>query len=193
MLIDFPTLADLPGGPVGAFVVGVALVLAGRRLFWLAIGVLGFLFGFELASSLIEADSETAALVVGLVGGLVGVLLAVFLQKVAVAFGGFMAGGFLAVSLFGGIGGMVEAGGLGELLLFLIGGLLVAFLALALFEWALVVISGVAGGYLIVDALTLDPTLELVIFLVAVVTGVAIQLGLGGGGRRRRRRRRQAA
>lgn len=186
MLIDFPTLADLPGGPIVALVVGLALVIAGRRLFWLAIGALGFLFGFELAGGLVEAGSETAALVVGLLGGLVGVLLAVFLQKVAVAFGGFMVGGFLAVSLFG---GLVEAGSLGEPLLFLIGGVVVAFLALALFEWALIVISAVAGGYLMVGALTLDPTLELVIFLVAVVAGVAIQLGLTDRGRRRRRRR----
>jgi hypothetical protein len=186
MLIDFPTLADLPGGPVVALLVGLALVVAGRRLFWLAIGVLGFLVGFELAGSLVDAGSETAALVVGLLGGVTGVLLAVFLQKVAIAFGGFMAGGFLAVSLFG---GLVEPGGLGEPLLFLVGGLVVAFLALALFEWALILISVVAGGYLLVDALTLDPTLELVIFLVALVAGIAIQLGLGDGGRRRRRRR----
>ena len=190
MLIEFPSLADLPGGPVVALVVGLLLVVAGRRLFWLAVGALGFLFGFELAQSLVGAESQGLATLLGIGAGVLGIVAAVFLQKLAIAIGGFLVGGFLTVSLFGGsVGEAGAAMGAAEALLFLVGGLVAAFLALWLFEGALVFISSVAGAYLVVGALTLDATLELVLFLVAVVVGIGIQLGLTGGRRRRVRDR----
>src|SRR6185503_10713713 len=76
--------------------VGVALLVAGRRLFWLAVGALGFIAGYQAMERWGTGLPHSAALVVAVAVGVVGLVLAIFVQRVAVALAGFFLGVVLA-------------------------------------------------------------------------------------------------
>src|SRR5688500_20354558 len=75
-------------------ILGGALLLAGRKLFWLFVGAVGFVTGLQLASSFWQGP-ETLALVFGLIVGVIFALLAIFLQTITIGIAGFLAGGYI--------------------------------------------------------------------------------------------------
>src|SRR5207245_10169387 len=123
---------------VGALI-GAVLLLFGRKLFWLCVAAVGFAAGVEIAPHLVHEPSSLLALTVALVLGLIGALLALFLQKIAIAVLGFLAGGKLAGAIAAAF--FVHYAQYSTFL-FVIGGLIGAVLLLVLFDWALIVITG---------------------------------------------------
>ena len=83
-----------PAATLVTLVVGVAMLFLGRKLFWLLVGVIGFLIGLMVATDLFQAQPEWIILLVALVGGVIGALLALFVQNIAVAAAGFLLGGY---------------------------------------------------------------------------------------------------
>ena len=177
---------DFPGGVVLEVAFGVALLLAGRRIFWLLLGVVGFFFGFDLASRVLGLESEGLGLLIGLFAGLLGIFVAIFLQKVAIGVAGFLIGGYLTATLLGVGPGEIAVG---TFVAFAVGGIVCAFLALWLFEAALILLSSIAGaailGGALAETLDLAPAAAALGFLVLVVVGIAVQAGIGPRKRRR--------
>jgi len=160
--------------PILGALVGLVILLFGRKLFWLCVAAVGFAAGVELAPRLVEHPSPILALTLALILGFVGALLALFLQKIAIGIAGFIAGGKLALAL--------AAAFLGNpanyyWLTFIIGGIVAALLLLLLFDWALIFLSSIVGAYLIQGVITLPPTGATILFLVLVVVGVLVQSG----------------
>lgn len=151
---------------------GLILLLAGRQLFWLFVGVAGFVLGFQFGMQ--AFDNSEYAIAAGLVIGLIGCLLAVVLQKVAVALGGAAAGWMLGERLAVYIG----AGNVGILICGLLLAVLFAVAVLMLFDVALIVISSFTGASLILDPLVPGGTLWLILWVIAVAVGIAVQFGL---------------
>jgi hypothetical protein len=89
---------------IARIVVGIALLTLGRKLFWLFVGVAGFVLGFGLATQFLRGQPDWIVLVIALVAGLVGVLLALFLQRLAVGVAGFIAGGYILINLLNALG-----------------------------------------------------------------------------------------
>jgi len=164
---------------------GIALLVAGRRLFWLLIGVLGFVTGLQLAS-LIPNISQTTAIIVGLIIGVTFALLAIFLQRLAVSIAGFLAGGFILTTLAGrlGIGNVTFPWAL-----YIIGGIIGVILVMLLFDWALIVLSSIAGAALILRSFSTQTVAGGIIFLLLVLIGIVIQGFVPDRLRRRRVRR----
>ena len=163
-------------------ILGAALLLAGRRLIWLFVGALGFVFGMQLAS-LLPQLSESTVLIVGLIFGIIFALLAIFLQRLAIGIAGFLAGGFILTTIFTRLG--VES--LSNWVVYLIGGLIGIALVTLLFDWTLIIFSSLAGAALLLQSFsTQTPAGVLILFLLALV-GIIIQGGLMLRGRRRRR------
>lgn len=163
--------ADLPVPLL--WVAGVLLVVLGRHLYWLFVGVAGFAFGLLFGIRFIHVGPEWLALLLGLLLGAGAALLAVFFQKVAVGAVGFLGGGLLLLLLADALdwqlGGWVW---LAALAAALVG----ALLTRALFEVALAVLSALLGASFIVRAAGWeDPQASL--FLLAIAgAGVAVQL-----------------
>lgn len=174
---------ELPGGALFAFVFGLALLLAGRRIFWLAVGVVGFLFAYDLAHRYLGVGGHGLDLLVGLLAGIAGIVLAIFLQKVAVGLAGFLIGGYVALDLLGGDPPVLSTT---EVVVFFLAGLVCAVLALWLFETALILLSSLAGAALVAQAARLDPSSSILALFLLVVVGVAVQTGIGPKRRRRR-------
>src|SRR5438552_18765517 len=85
--------------PLVGALIGIVILLFGRKLFWLCVAAVGFVAGVELAPHLVNEPSALLQLTVAIVLGLIGALLALFLQKVAISVVGFLAGGKLAVAI----------------------------------------------------------------------------------------------
>ncbi len=173
-----PFLLESPFTPLVGALVGLVLLLAGRRLFWLLVGAVGFLFGFHLAQGWLGLDELWLRLAVAALVGIAGAFLAVLLQRLAIGIAGFLLGGAAA-------GWAAEvAFGLPEgaaWVAFFIGGIVAAVIAGFLFEFALIVLSSLLGASLIVQAavawpgVDLGATAQAITFLVLTAVGLAAQ------------------
>ena len=161
--------------PIISVCIGIAVLLFGRRLFWLLVAAVGFAAGVELAPWLVHEPSSVLVITAALVLGFIGALLALFLQKIAIGIVGFIAGGRLAVAI---ITAFVVQHQTTFALTFLIGGIVGALVFLLLFDWALIVISSLVGAHLITGAITLPQTGATIVFIVLTIIGIVVQTGL---------------
>jgi hypothetical protein len=150
-----------------SIILGAALLMAGRKLFWLFVGAAGFVAGLQLATQFWRGP-EVLSIIIGLVVGVVFALLAIVLQGVAIGVAGFLAGGYIFTVLAGMIG--LDQGAL-SWVTYLIGGIIGVLLVIFLFDWALITLSSLAGASLITQALGLGG----ILFLVLVIVGVVLQ------------------
>src|SRR5438093_9386422 len=153
-------------------VIGIVILFFGRKLFWLCVAAVGFAVGVEIAPQLVNEPSSLLALVVALVFGLLGALLALFLQKVAIAVVGFLAGGKLASAIA--VAFFVHYAQYSTII-FVVGGIIGAILLLAVFDWALIVVSSFIGAYLIQSAIVLPPTGSTLVLIGLAVLGILVQ------------------
>jgi len=152
--------------------IGVVILFFGRKLFWLCVAAVGFAVGVEIAPLLVNEPSSLLALVIALVLGVLGALLALFLQKVAIAVLGFLAGGKLAAAIAASF--FVHYAQYSTII-FVIGGIIGAILLLAVFGWALIVVSSFIGAYLIQSAIVLPPTGSTLVFIGLAIVGIFVQ------------------
>ncbi len=154
---------------------GGLLLLAGRRLFWISVAAAGFLLGTEVAARMTSGRAEWVVLAVALAFGLVGLVLSLFAQKLAIAAAGFVMGSYAVDRLLLTLQmGWAEW----EWAALLAGGTLGALLILLLFDWALVILSSLAGAALIMHVFSPDHSLSLLLFAVIASVGIAFQGGL---------------
>ncbi|HEX9841071.1 MAG TPA: hypothetical protein VGA72_17105 [Anaerolineales bacterium] len=154
-----------------SLILGVALLVAGRNLFWLFVGAAGFVTGMQLATQFWQGP-ELLAIIIGLVVGVIFALLAIFLQSVAIGIAGFLAGGYILTVLAGMIG--LNQGAF-SWIVYIIGGIIGVLLVIFLFDWAIITLSSLAGASLITQALLLPNGIGGVIFIALVIVGVVIQ------------------
>ena len=164
--------------------VGIILLVSGRRLFWLLLAALGFAFGWFAASQLFHVQNTLTALIVAGVCGVIGALLTIFLERLAVEVAGFLAGAYLASALFGAVG---QGSGPSSWIVFIVGGLIGVVLVALIFEWALVILSSLAGASLIVGAVHLSQVLGFIALIALFAIGVALQTRRDKPRRRRER------
>ena len=156
---------------VGALI-GAVILLFGRKLFWLCVAAIGFAAGVEIAPHFVNEPSPLLALTIALVLGLIGALLELFLQKIAIAVLGFLAGGKLAGAIAGAF--FVHYAQYSTII-FVVGGLVGAILLLALFDWALIVVSALIGAHLIQSAIVLPPSGSTIVFIGLAIIGILVQ------------------
>jgi hypothetical protein len=152
--------------------IGVVILFFGRKLFWLCVAAVGFAVGVEIAPLLVNEPSSLLGLLVALVFGVLGALLALFLQKIAIAVLGFLAGGKLATAIAAAF--FVQYAQYSTII-FVVGGIIGAILLLVLFGWALIVVSSFIGAYLIESAIVLPPTGSTLVFIGLAILGIFVQ------------------
>jgi len=152
--------------------IGIVILFFGRKLFWLCVAAVGFAVGMEIAPLLVNEPSSLLALLIAIVFGVLGALLALFLQRVAIAVLGFLAGGKIATAIAAAF--FVHYAQYSTVI-FVVGGILGAILLLALFDWALIVVSSFIGAYLIESAIVLPTTGSTLVFIGLAVIGMFVQ------------------
>jgi hypothetical protein len=154
-------------------IIGVTLLVFGRKLFWLFIGIAGFLLGMEITGLYFGGQPHWLHLVIAIGMGCLGALLAVLAQRLAFTLGGFFAGVFLAFKA----GHFMGLPGNGPLmLLMLIGtGVICAVVATLIMDDAITVLACLVGAGAIVEELHLGFALDFLVFLILVGAGYLIQ------------------
>jgi hypothetical protein len=154
-------------------IAGLAVLLLGRQLFWLFVGVAGFAAGFELATNFLGSQSDGMILLVAVLVGVIGALVAVFFRYIAVAVAGFASGAYLGTLLLP----VLQTDSAWIFWIFFItGGVIGAALLVLLFDWALIGLSAVTGASMLVPLTDWSPTLKILLFIVLVVVGIVVQV-----------------
>ena len=160
---------------------GVLLLLLGRRLFWLFVGAVGFVGGLRLSEHLLPGRPDDVVIVFSLVVGLISAVLALVLRRIALAAAGFLAGGYLLMQL---LTATVQSapgapGDLAPWAVFAVGGLIGAVLMNVLFDWTLIVLSAMGGAALICECVhNVNAQIITAIFTALTILGVLAQAGL---------------
>lgn len=155
-------------------VVGIVLLLFGRKLFWLFVGAAGFLVGMELAERYFAGSDATLLIAVAV--GVVAALLAILFYKVALVIAGFIVGGYVTLDLMRHFQ-MAPPEAI-VWLPYVIGGIIGAVLILLLLDWALILLSSLAGASLIMASNVLQQFESTAAFLILVVVGILIQAAI---------------
>lgn len=157
---------------------GFALLAAGRRLYWLALGAIGFFGGIWFTRELPELGAPGLQLGLSFLIGMLGAALSIFAQRMAIGLGGFVVGGALiywsaawltvptgwhpgpwlwAVAILGAIFGTVFAA--------------------VMFEAALLALTSMFGALLVAKASHVGSPHESWLFLILLCAGVITQSG----------------
>jgi Domain of unknown function (DUF4203) len=154
-------------------IVGLAVLLLGRRLFWLFVGAAGFAVGLHVAPAVLNGP-EWLMVVVALVLGILGAVLAIFFQWLAIGLAGFAAG------VHGGLAAAAALGFSGPWLwaVVFVAGIVVAALALWLLDPILILLSALVGAALLAPLAPVSATVRPWLFIGLAVVGIAIQVSL---------------
>ena len=156
--------------PALHLVLGVIILLAGRNIFWLFIAAIGFLVGAGIATSWLADHSLWLRLAVGLGAGLGGAILAIVFERAGFALAGFYTVVFLSFNYLEKLG-FSGASTFMPYVLGLIGAVLVALLT----DWAIILLSALAGASAILSVFALGPIVELLCLLCLTTLGVVVQ------------------
>lgn len=148
-------------------ILGVALLVAGRRLFWLFIGALGFVTGIRFMSGFMQGP-EWLTIIIAIIVGFIFAMLAVFLQTIAIGVAGFLAGGY-ALSVLAGMLGFDGS----SWIIYILGGLIGIALVSFLFDWAIITLSSFAGASLVMESFF--PEGAQIIFIILFFGGILLQ------------------
>ncbi len=148
---------------------GIVVLFAGRNIFWLFIALIGFLAGIQFASLWLADQQTWMILMAGVFAGIIGALLAVVFERVAFALAGFYAAALLA-SLSAARFGVMDIH-----LVMIVAGIAGALIAFVLTDWAIIILSALAGAATIVSVFALEPPIESSLFIVLAIIGVLVQ------------------
>jgi len=158
-----------------SMILGILLLFLGRRLFWLFVGVAGFIAGLTFVPQVMSGQSELAILLIAIIAGIIGALLAIMLEGLAILIAGFLAGGYLMTTLVVAFGFHVSAE---PPVIYIIGGIIGLLLVAVLFDWAIIILSALLGAEILMPFLHISGTVYWLVFLGLVVVGIAVQAGI---------------
>jgi hypothetical protein len=152
-------------------ILGIMLVLSGRKLFWLFVGGMGFIISLSLALQIFSGQPRWMLVIFAIIVGIVGAFLTIFLEKAAVILGGFLAGAYLLA----GLANVLNLGHTFGWLPYLVGGIMGSVLVAAVLEWSLIVLSSLVGTILVMEAVNLGPGLAGAAGILLLLVGIGIQ------------------
>lgn len=153
--------------------VGAAVLLFGRRLFWLFVGGVGFIVGFEAATAGLQGQPEWMILLIAVAVGLIGIIASIFLQRIVVGIAGFFAGGYFLSTLAVTALHMNQQGV--QWIAFIIGGVIGAVLTVILLDPALIIMSSLAGATAISQNVPINPSNRNILFIGLLIFGIIVQ------------------
>jgi Domain of unknown function (DUF4203) len=168
------------GAAVAGIILGLLELFFGRRLFWIFVAIGGFLIGWFLAPAIWPSLVTWERIVIGLVLGVVFALLSLVFLRVMVALGGFFLFGAAAVVLIRYLGAEATAGSASYWAAYIIGGAAGAVLLFVLLDWALIVLTSLAGAGAVAQGLvyvadTGRRWVEPLLFVILAAIGITFQ------------------
>ncbi|MBU1045343.1 MAG: hypothetical protein KJ915_13220 [Candidatus Omnitrophica bacterium] len=158
---------------IAYIVLGIVLLMLGRKLFWLFAGMTGFVIGIEYAGLLLPGKSDKVVLIAALICAIIGLILAFVVQKIGLAIAGFLAGGYVSLMLIKELGFQIAWL---PWVIFISGGILGIILILVVFDWALIILSSFIGAFLIIQSTGFNLYLTKILFVILTSIGIITQI-----------------
>ena len=151
--------------------VGLALLLFGRRLYWLMFATVWFLVAMLVTHMFLPPTQESQWwVIVPFIAGIAEAILSVFVHKTALRFFGALVGAYVGYHLLQPY--VVEPWpwvGLGV-------GVLVGFLmVMMVFNGALILLSSLLGAMMLLEPMSASPEVRMAVTAGLVIVGCAIQ------------------
>ena len=153
-------------------ILGIIILLAGEKFFWLFVAIIGFILGMDYAEVLFNEASQGLVVLLSLTLGVIGAVLAVFAQWIAILMAGFLGVGYLFLMIMDFFTMANEF----SWAVFLTGGIIGSIIMVFVFDWALICISSLLGALLIVDNLNItEGTVSFLFLAVLTIIGFIVQ------------------
>ena len=154
---------------IAEIILGLLFLCAGRKLFWLSVGIMGFLAGVNYVGVLVPQTDAVNVVLMAVLFGILGAVLATAFQWFVVIVMGFCGGGYFLMSVFS------LAAGKAPFFygIFVVGGIVGALVMILAFDGALIVITALLGTTLIMQHLHIEEWN--ILFFSLVVLGVVVQ------------------
>ncbi|MCA9067833.1 MAG: DUF4203 domain-containing protein [Planctomycetaceae bacterium] len=163
---EFHSLSGYP-----AIIAGAVMLLFGRPLYWAMVAVLGFVIGFDIVHEQALVDSPALQVLIAVGAGVLAAGMAVAFQWLAFGLAGFLAGGFLLQAVIERY--EITAGN--ETVWYIVGGVLGGIVALKLVDWAVIVLSAVAGAMMVTGEMDVEDQNRALVIVGLSLVGVAFQ------------------
>ena len=154
------------------FIAGGLLLGAGKKLYWFFVGICGAICGLFVSEMFFHPTGWWEQVFVAIGFGAAFAILALVLQRLMVSIAGFIAGGFIMISLTETLQLSVANW---NWIVFIIGGIIGVLLVQVLFDLALVLITCFGGATLITRAVGLEGAKGTILLLILVLVGIIIQ------------------
>ena len=154
---------------------GLAVLFFGRRLFWLFVGCVGFIVGFELADNALQGQSEWVILS-SRWAWVCSVPLRPFFSSASSSSSPDFSPADIACPPLRPRCSRCRVKPI-LWIAFAVGGLLGAILTVVLLDPALIIMSSLAGATAVSQNVPLDPPARTVLFVVLLVVGIGVQVG----------------
>lgn len=155
---------------------GLAILFFGRKLFWLYVGLVGILLGFELVKAYLPQQPLWVALIAGIVLGAILAILAIATQFIAIGVAGLFGGAYLAMQILTLLPVTVAVQLQNWVLL--LGGVLGALFCVLLFNPALIILSSLTGAAVLAQLFPIQPLFQTGLLFVIAVLGMSFQFTL---------------
>ena len=153
-------------------VIGVMLLILGRKYTWTFTAGLVFFIFMELTAKGQFDFPDALVFVIGIVFGVSGGLLAVALRRVVIPLTGVLAAGYL----FSRLDSVFKLFMGHQWMPYLAGGLLGLVLTIGVPDWTLTMLSSIVGALMVIKGIKIEPTWMTVAFLGITLAGTVIQM-----------------
>jgi len=153
-------------------IIGLAILVMGRQIFWVFIAGLGFALGLLISTQFYNAQYEWQILLISTLVAIVGAILAYTVQRLAAGIAGLATGWYLTIVIINYLNPHL---GQFESLIPYIVGIICGILLFFFFDWGVIIASSFAGSAIIVSGITLAGNVEMALLVMFAVIGIAIQ------------------
>ena len=155
-----------------SIIVGIAVLVMGRQIFWVFIAGLGFILGLLFSSQFYDAQFGWQTLVISAGIAIVGALLAFTVQRLAAGIAGLATGWYLTIVVLSYMN--IDLGQIESVIPYIIG-IISGILLFLYFDWGVIIASSMAGAAIVISATSLSRNVELALLVMLALIGVAIQ------------------
>jgi hypothetical protein len=158
-----------------SILIGIALIILGRKALWLGVFSGSFLGASQLLTYILFDQGETTIWILSAIIAGIALMLYLTLEKAMVVILGAVGGGFLAFSVCTATSFMSTDTFPAKFAVFVAGGLFGILLMKIVFEWTMKAFTALIGAFLISSFLVGQPIFQLLALVLLTIIGLAIQ------------------
>ena len=170
MITQFST--ESPVILILSIIVGVAVLIMGRQIFWVFIAGLGFVLGLLFSSQYYDAQFGWQTLFISAGIAIVGAVLAYTVQRLAAGIAGLATGWYFSLVVLSYLN--LDLGQIESVIPYIIG-IISGILLFLYFDWGVIIASSLAGAAIITSATSLSKNVEVAVLGMLAVIGIVIQ------------------